>query len=256
MAWFGKLLGGSLGFFAGGPLGAILGAAIGGLFDKEDDFDNYKKRDYRDTTMSGQEKAQAAFFVTTFSLLGKIVHADGEFSVEEDQAFQKVIQDQFRLNPNQAKLAYEIFLKAASPQYQYMDLLKQFYQLFQTDQQMLNLQLDLMVRLAVADNHFHEYEKSMLNQAQRVFQISDADYENILKRYVIASQDKYYAVLGCSPQDDNDTIKSKYRQLALENHPDKVIAKGLPEEFVQYANKKFQEIQEAYEAVKKARNIA
>jgi DnaJ like chaperone protein len=66
---------------------------------------------------------------------------------------------------------------------------------------------------------------------------------------------KYYAVLGCTSGDTNEQIKKQYRKLVSEYHPDKIISKGLPDEFIKFANDKFNEIQEAYEAVKKERGI-
>ena len=66
---------------------------------------------------------------------------------------------------------------------------------------------------------------------------------------------KYYAALGCTQSDTDEQIKKQYRKLVSEYHPDKIIAKGLPDEFIKFANDKFNEIQEAYEAVKKERGI-
>lgn len=252
MSWFGKLIGGTLGFFfMGGPLGAIFGAAVGQYFDTLDEENKGKTPDQ----YSDNEKRQAAFFVATFTLLGKIVHADGKMMKSEVDAFYKLLNTQFRMGTKETEFAYSLFSKASVSEFHYSDLLNQFYTLFASEKEMLLLQLDLMARLAIADGHFDNREKTMLEEAKTAFKISDFDYEEILKRYTLDSKDKYYAVLGCKPQDDNDTIKAKYRKLAIEYHPDKVIAKGLPEEFILYAKQKFQEIQNAYEEIKKERNM-
>lgn len=252
MAWFGKVIGGAFGFFVGGPLGALLGVALGSQFDVDE---KREYTDYQSDSFSAKEREQATFFISTFTLLGKIVHADGELSQSEINAFRNMIQNEFQLGSKESQLAYNLFINSVNNQYRYEELLQQFYSIFRTNRDMLLLQLDLMVRLAVADNNFHEHEKQMIQQARTAFQVSDSDYEEILKRYTVDTLERYYAVLGCTALDSPDTIKAKYRKLVLEYHPDKVIAKGLPEEFVQFANKKFQEIQNAYEIIKKERGL-
>jgi len=250
MALFSQILGGTIGFLFGGPLGAIAGAALGSLFGNEN-----QNKPFDQTNLGDNEKRQAAFFVATFTLLGKIVHADGKMMKSEVDAFYKLINNQFRMNQRESEFAYSLFSQAAKSDFKYEDLLDQFYLLFSHDKDMLLLQLDLMTRLAVADGHFDQLEKEMLETARLAFHLSSYDFEEILARYTVASFDKYYAVLGCRPSDDNDTIKAAYRKLAMEYHPDKVIAKGMPEEFVNFSKQKFQEIQQAYEEIKKERNF-
>ena len=67
--------------------------------------------------------------------------------------------------------------------------------------------------------------------------------------------EKYYGILESSPDDSDNTIKSNYRRLVKEYHPDKIQAKGLPPEFQEFAKEKFQEIQNAYEEITKIRNV-
>ena len=82
----------------------------------------------------------------------------------------------------------------------------------------------------------------------------DEKYKKLKSRY-IQDVDKYYAVLGCDSNDSNEHIKRQYRKLVSDYHPDKIASKGLPGEFTKFANDKFREIQEAYETIKKERNI-
>ncbi|MDA3869863.1 MAG: co-chaperone DjlA, partial [Gammaproteobacteria bacterium] len=76
MAWWGTLLGGTLGFMFGGPLGAMLGAVLGGNFDRglgqSGEFES-----------GAQERVQAAFFSATFSVMGHIAKADGNVTPDE-----------------------------------------------------------------------------------------------------------------------------------------------------------------------------
>ena len=76
-----------------------------------------------------------------------------------------------------------------------------------------------------------------------------------MKQKYVRSNDKNYAILGVSRDDPDDAIKSRYRKLVMEYHPDKVISKGLPEEFIRFAEEKFRDIQQAYDEIKKERGI-
>lgn len=258
MSWFGKVIGGSLGMMIFGPLGAILGAAIGHQFDeKENKEEVYGKTDYFSGELNQGEKAQMMFFVTTFTILGKMAYADGKFSSQEISSFNKILNETFNISGKQADLAYKIFIEAQSEQYQYEEILEQFNRLFYNDEEMRLLILELMIKLAMADNIFHKLEQDLLNKARQTFRITDIDYDNLLKKYMSfsVSEEKHYAVLGCKKTDSIDDIKSKYRKLVIEFHPDKVIAKGMPDEFVKFAQDKFREIQDAYEQIKKERNF-
>ena len=64
---------------------------------------------------------------------------------------------------------------------------------------------------------------------------------------------KYYDTLGCKPDDDFETVKKAYRKLSREFHPDSIEGKGLGDEFVEYATRRMQEINEAYAKIKEAR---
>ena len=79
--------------------------------------------------------------------------------------------------------------------------------------------------------------------------ISDNELESIKNQY-IESREKYYKILGVSRSATKKEIKSKYRQLITQYHPDKVIAKGLPEDFVDFANQRLKSINEAYNYIK------
>lgn len=64
-----------------------------------------------------------------------------------------------------------------------------------------------------------------------------------------------YNLLGISEDADAKTIKRAHRKLMNEHHPDKLVAKGLPPEMMEMAKEKAQEIQGAYDLIKKAKGI-
>ncbi|MCL1595421.1 MAG: DnaJ domain-containing protein, partial [Actinomycetia bacterium] len=145
-----------------------------------------------------------------------------------------------------------MFNEAKDSDDSFEDYARQIAQIFGADPRMRGVMLDLLTRLAAADGHVHPAEEEMLRNAPHIFGLSGHDFEDM-----VASRGKdfrhNYATLGLPVDASEDEIKSKYRRLVTEYHPDKVIAKGLPEEFVELAETKFREIQEAYEAIKKER---
>ena len=97
-------------------------------------------------------------------------------------------------------------------------------------------------------------EERLILSAKSIFSISDSQYTAIKSRY-IKDDDKYYAILGITRNDTNERIRTRYRKLVKEYHPDMIASKGLPEEFTKLAEDKFREIQEAYDIVRKERDI-
>jgi DnaJ like chaperone protein len=101
----------------------------------------------------------------------------------------------------------------------------------------------------VADGKLTEESEALLRSAARIFGIGEERYKRIRQSYA-SDIDGYYAVLGVEKSSSADEIKKAYRKLVQEYHPDKIAAKGLPEEFTRFAQDKFREIQEAYEKVR------
>jgi len=99
-----------------------------------------------------------------------------------------------------------------------------------------------------------ESEERLIRSAVRIFNFSDERYKKLKSKYV-QEFEKYYAILGSGKNDTNEHIKSQYRKLVMEYHPDKIVSKGLPEEFTKFAQDKFREIQEAYDYIRKERGI-
>ncbi len=244
MGLMGGIFGGSIGFALGGPIGGMLGAVIG---HKLGEGAGSKIAD-------AKQQAQAAFFVTTFSMLAKLAKADGQVSQDEIAMVSRFMRDELGLSSDDQQIAQKIFNEAKDSDDSFEDYARQFAQIFGADPRMRGVMLDLLTRLAAADGHVHPAEEEMLRSAAHIFGLSGHDFEDM-----VASRGKdsrhNYATLGLPVDASEDEIKSKYRRLVTEYHPDKVIAKGLPEEFVELAETKFREIQEAYEAIKKERGM-
>jgi len=255
MSWLGKVLGGSVGYLIGGPLGAVAGAALGHGLDvmSEDD----AAREQRPPAGGGPgldptEARKMAFFVSTFSLLGRLAKADGAVSREEIAVVERFMRDTLGLSPEARRFAVAVFNEAKSGATPIEAFATQFAELFRDQPEMRFNLVALLVEVALADGVLHPAEEQLIARVAGILGVPVGTYEQI-KRARGDDLEREYAVLGASPEDSLATIKKKYRQLAQEHHPDRAIAQGLPEEFQAFANRRFQEIQAAYDKVREAR---
>jgi len=257
MGLIGKIVGGTIGFAMGGPIGAIAGTALGHAFDVNNEALDQQSEQPRILT-SNSENAQLTFFVGAFSMLAKLAKADGNISGPEIQVINSFMTQQLNLNFQSRQYATDVFNKALESPHTFSQFATQFYSRFYNQPQLLELMIDILFRVAVADGAPTAAEENMIHSAARQFNFTDALYEKIKSRYIQitnAPASASYAVLDCQPTDSDDTIKKQYRKKVREYHPDTIAAKGLPEEFTKFAEKKFVEIQEAYEQIKKERGI-
>ncbi|MGL1894179.1 MAG: co-chaperone DjlA [Spirochaetaceae bacterium] len=244
MSWFGKIAGGTIGFIIGGPLGAAGGAFLG-----------HKLLD-NDQNLSKHEEIQANYFVALFSMLGKMAKSDGLVTADEVQTVDYIITHNLRLGESQRKFAINVFNESKSSSFTFEDFANNFYRLNSHSPSILFTMLSLLFEVAKADGKLHPNEERLLEKAQKIFNISDSDYHNLKTQHFPAeTSDKYYAILNCSEADSDAALKSSYRKLVREFHPDKIANKGMPDEFNTYAKNKFQEIQDAFDYIKEIREI-
>lgn len=256
MGWKGKIVGGAIGFFMGGPLGAILGAAFGHAFDTGAELDRLSDQREKSSghRLFNMERHQLTFFVAAFSMLAKLSKADGRVSPEEIDSIEDFIRQDLRLDPQSRHMAIQIFRAALNSPGTFEDFARQFHTQFYRQPQMHELMIDILLRVAVSDGVMTSGEEDLILSAVRIFNFSPVRYRQLKEQYV-KTTDSAYAVLGCSPEDSDAEVKRCYRQRAQEYHPDKITAKGLPEAFTRLAEEKFREIQEAWEQIKAARKI-
>jgi DnaJ like chaperone protein len=252
MGILGKIVGGTLGFAIGGPLGAIAGAAFGHVFDKSNDL--YLYNDPMQQRQVGGESSQLTFYVAAFSMLAKLVQTDGRMKQEELNAVEHFMAHDLNLDAYGQSVTRNIFYTAMKSNQRFEDFAGQFYSEFKNQPQFLELMIDILVRVSASDGRLNESEETLILTAVKIFQFSPSDYEKIKGKYS-ASDNKSYNILGCDRTDSDEQIKSRYRKLVNDFHPDKIASKGLPEEFIRFATEKFQEIQAAYEEIKQQRGI-
>lgn len=250
MGIIGKIVGGSLGFALAGPLGAIAGAAFGHAFDR--DADGFQEKEVQ--RLSDMEESQLAFFVSTFSMLAKLAKADGQVSQKELDVVAHFAAHDIGLSGEHRRVAMNLFSAALESPASFEDFAVQFFQRFSGQSQLIEMMVDILLRVSVADGRLETSEEALILSAVRIFGMNQGRYHQIKSRYV-ASADQAYQILGSRREDSNEQIKKQYRKLVHSYHPDKVLGKGLPDEFVELAHVKFLEIQTAYEQIRKERHF-
>lgn len=250
MGIVGKIVGGTIGFALGGPIGAVAGAVFGHAYDSTEDDTQPVRQNY----LSTLEASQLSFFVSTFSMLAKLAKIDGRVSNEEIDAVEAFAANDLRLSDQDKEIAFNVFRAALNTPAAFEDFAVQFYQHFQQQPQMIEMMIDILLRVSVADGDLNTHEEHLIKRAVEIFHYGDQNYNQLKSRYVVL-QNQAYQVLGCDPEDSDDQIKKQYRNLVHAYHPDKISSKGLPEEFIQLAHDKFRQIQTAYDEIKQERGI-
>jgi len=258
MSWWGKLIGGGFGFMLGGPLGALMGMAAGHQFDKG--------LNAVDLEPGNTERVQLAFFTATFSVMGYLAKADGKVSRSEIQMAENIMA-QMNLDSTQRKTAIELFNQGKQDDFPLIDILHQFKVECHRRTNLLQMFLEILIATAYADDQLDNAEHLVLQDIAQQIGFSGAQLEQLIN--MVGAQQQYshqtshtspktslsqaYAVLGVDSEISDSSLKKTYRRLMSQHHPDKLVAKGLPEEMIKLANQKTGEIKNAYEQIKNSR---
>lgn len=266
MSWWGKALGGAFGFMLGGPLGALLGIAFGHNFDKG--LGSIMSDGGMDPGQ--QERVQAAFFTATFSVMGHIAKADGKVTRDEIRMAEAVMT-QMGLAADVRDSAKKLFNEGKSADFPLDEVLDQFRKEVHRRGTLIQMFLEIQLQAAYADGVLHEAEERVLLHICQKLGVAPAQLrrlEEMLKagfgqhsqgaagRSSSAMSVKdAYRIMGVEKGISDADLKKAYRRLMSQHHPDKLVAKGLPEEMIQDATEKTQQIKQAYEKIKESRGL-
>jgi DnaJ like chaperone protein len=257
MAWWGTLLGGTLGYMFGGPLGALLGAALGRNFDRGISITD----DSATLGVGRQERVQAAFFTATFSVMGHIAKSDGKITADEIAATESIIT-RMQLDPQQRKAAIQLFNEGKKTGFPLHEVLAQFRRECHRRRNLVQMFLEIQIVTAMADGKLHRAEREIIFAIGAELGFSHAEIEHLFSlggpqqtpRDRKQGLAQAYEILGVDRNATDAEVKKAYRRMMSQHHPDKLIAKGLPEEMIRMATEKTQQIKAAYEQVKESRH--
>ncbi len=232
-----KWLGGILGFtFGGGIFGGIIGYAIGSLLEKK------VKTEYK-----GNEQ-QGDFMMGLLILTASVMKADGKVMKSELNFVKDFLAKNFGSDNLQNRLdILRNLLDKNIDVYQACEKIRTAFP-YATKLQLLHY----LFGIAVADNDCSKSEKDLIERIANLIGLSSADYKSIEAMYFNVT-DSAYVILQVDKNASDEDVKKAYKRMCIKYHPDKVAHLG--EDAQRAANAKFQEINNAYEKIKKERNL-
>ncbi len=272
MSWWGKVVGGTFGFLMGGPLGALLGAALGHNLDR-----GYQRLQQEETGFGwgDQQRVQTVFFTASFSVMGHVAKADGRVSEDEIQ-MARVVMAQMSLTEQMRGTAIRLFNEGKHHDFPLVEVLDQFRQECRGRRNLMRMFIEIQLMAAYADGVLHPSEAALIRRICQHIGFPQAELQHL--EQLVRLQQRFthagpggarqrapspqrpslgdaYAVLGVEQGATDAEVKKAYRRLISQHHPDKLVAKGLPDEMMRMATQKTHEIKQAYEQVREARGM-
>ena len=239
MSIWGKIIGGATGFAFGGPLGALLGGVAGHALDKI----KTKRKLPEETALK-----QIGFTIGVIVLSAKMAKADGKVTEEEIKAFKEKIN----VPDNEIKNVAKLWDQAKKTTDGFEAYAKQISDLLGRNSSVLEELLNLLITIAQADGKITIPEIKYLKKVGDIFGFSNADFERIYSSKSGVYTDPYQ-VLGVSRNATVQEIKRKWKQLAINHHPDRLISQGVPEDLIQKSTSRLKEINNAWDTIQNQR---
>lgn len=252
--WIGKVVGGVLGYMLGDWVGALIGVLVGHWVDRG---------------LAGAARGGArlralhrVFFRTTFQAMGYVCKADGRVS-EAEIAIAEAVMDRMSLSETQRREAMEHFRAGKAEGFDLDAALDDFRRHGGRHPHLVRMFLEIQIQAAFADGRIDGAEHEAMLHIARRLGLSPTDYARLEALLTARAPGApaadalpaAYQTLGVEPAASNVEIKRAYRKLINQHHPDKLVARGLPEAMTNMAQARAQEIQTAYDAVKRARGM-
>ena len=260
MGWNGKIIGAILGFMLGGPIGALIGLLIGHQIDSG-----------AIGSSGSAARVHELFFPSVFRVMGHVAKADGRVSEQEIRAARGVMAA-LRLNPAQVQQAIGYFGEGKRPGFDLDTELAELRPLLRAYPQLAQFFMEIQLQASLGGNGLGVRPRARLLRAANILGLSDAAFARLeeLARWRMGGAGagaadagpaegerlrEAYALLETAASASDEQVVKAYRRQMSRNHPDKLQARGLPESMLERAKERTQQIQAAYELVRKARGM-
>lgn len=274
MNWGGKVVGALLGFATGlGPVGAIVGLVIGHAYDQR------MGSEVDDAPAADAHAVSATFFRASFEVMGCVAKADGRVSEQEIAAAREIFR-QFRLDEAQTREAIECFTRGKQPGFSLDAALAALRRACGDRHDLLRVFLEVQMRAALLGSGMQGDTRAVLGRIAQGLGVSGIEFAHLEAILRLQGYGGYahagaagagtgargappradllreaYEVLEVSPDASDAEVKRAYRRQMSQNHPDKLVARGLPQSMLEVAKEKTQAIQAAWERVREARGL-
>ncbi len=195
-------------------------------------------------------RRRVAFSVAMIALSAKMAKADGIVTQVEVQAFQQIFSVPAQDRRNVERL-YNLAKEDVAGFEVYAERMAGMCGSGKPNCAMLEDILDGLFHIAKADGVLHEREGVFLHRVSEIFRIEEAHYQSILARHAKLGDADPYLILGVERGSPFEEVKKRYRKLVAANHPDRLIARGLPQEFIRIATTRVAAINAAYETIER-----
>jgi DnaJ like chaperone protein len=258
-----------LGYLFAGPIGGVLFAVAGYLIDRYRAVERRNRRRKRGAA-SSRAKAPGSkpifddptatrriAFATAIIVLGaKLAKADGQVTRDEVDAFKQ----RFKFSEQEVGGVAQIYDQAKTSAEGFEPYARQIAALFGRDPVMLEELLIGLFEVARADGDLRTGEIEFLREVASIFGFDQTKFEQLRATFSAvdrpsARTEDPYKVLGVSRTTPDSDIKKVYRKLVRELHPDQLMAKGLPAEFITRANSRLAAVNAAYDQIEKQRGL-
>ena len=261
---YGKLFGAIFGYLMYGPLGLIIGVVIGHAFDRGLSIND------RASKSPDVVLARKVFFKTTFTMMGYIAKVDGRVSEQEIQVAREAMSH-LQLTADQKLTAIQYFNQGKAPEFNFNAALDNFAKNCGHHPQLVRLFVEIQIQAALVDGQPNRLKRQVLEilcdklkiNRSVLWQMESArytekgyNYEQRESHVSVQPKDELADAFNMLEVPDTAThaqVKKAYRKLMSLHHPDKLVAKGLPNEMIKVATEKAQKIQAAYDLICKYR---
>jgi len=263
---FGRLIGTVIGLFTGGIVGGIIGFFIGGWFA------NAMRKFQQSETPEALAATQKNFFESTFILIGYLAKADDRVSEEEIKQTEHLMV-QMELKADHKREAIRLFKVGSAPNFQPEETLQNFKAICGRRPQLAKMLIVYLIHTALADGTLDSKEEIALKRVAEGLNFSAFAFEQMLR--MLKAQGSFagsgggqysasgvsqadelanaYAALGMTADASDAELKKAYRKLMSEYHPDKLMGQGVPDDMLKAATERSQEVQAAYDVIKRYR---
>jgi DnaJ like chaperone protein len=255
-----KIIGALLGYYLFGIFGAFIGYILGSFIDR------YRAYGAGAVNPFTSAHRQTVFIETVFILMGKLAKADGRISQDEIAHVENFIQ-KLGMSSEHRQLAIALFKQGASQDFDVEPKLKEFMTVCGHTNSLKQMLLIYLIVMALSDGRLDAAEESLLRGFALYLGYDQSAFKQLVDmvlgqshfaggqaRSATALEDAYKA-LGVSKESSDQEIKRAYRKLMSQYHPDKLMGQGVPEDMISVATAQTQEVQAAYDLIKKSRNM-
>jgi DnaJ like chaperone protein len=274
MGYWGKIIGGTAGFFVGGPYGAVIGAALGHAADSGSM--DAIRRPFEHSGGHGAGRVagmlgrrEDVFAVTVTVLAAKLCKCDGPVNRAEIDSFKR----HFRIPPASARGIGRLFDKARDSSEAFEPYARQLAEAFSDTRGVLEQVLVSLFAIARSDGPLHPSEREYLRRVHARFGLDRMIWERYAGegnshargggsggagaggRWVRADDDDPYETLGVARTASPDELRTAWKKLMRENHPDSLASRGVPADFIKRASEKVARINAAWDVIKRERSL-